>query len=196
MDIVDQILNDIAAAPSLDLIGQIWNYSAGAFANQPETLENIGQACQKRDAELRANGTVPPVIAPPVIAPPVLQPPVLDLPFTADELPGVTVQQDRRAQEIVQYAGIQPVSATPPGWMANASAVAIGTRDATGNGGMPALDTMRVVLVDLSCAAWDCGIDLSGIAELKVVSAASPKDCFEIASQMLFKIREHMARAK
>lgn len=96
----------------------------------------------------------------------------------------------------VQMPVVEPVSPTPPGWMKNASAVGLATREASGLGGLPALDILRSTLVDLSCAAWDCGLDLSHISKLKEIQAATHEDLWAIADQMLYHIREFAAQRK
>jgi hypothetical protein len=164
MAMLQQILNDIAAAPTLEFLAQIWDYCTRTFAAGSPELEHVGSACQARDAQLR--GCAPWEPAPAAPAP------------AAVAMPAV------------------PAGPKPPGILANATAIGIGTRDAAGVGGLPALDNLRVALVDLATAAWDCGLDLSQVSRLADVQAADHATLWEIASQMLHEIREWTARAK
>jgi hypothetical protein len=190
MNPLQQVLYDIQNAQSVDLLGQIYGYAATAFAADPATLQQVAAACQARDAQLRQGQPFQPAAQ--------LQPPVAPLAQGAqrhgaevpENFPGsfAPPSRDTRPPE----PSVQPVSSTPPGWMANASAIGLGVREAAGVGGLPALDSLRVALVDLTCAAWDCGLDLSQIEGLRDVQKARPEDCWKISCQMLDRIRVHL----
>lgn len=169
--IVQQVLADIAAAQSLDLLGQIYGWAA-ANITDPASLQAVAQACQARDAQLRQTGVVPPLVMQAPEPVPVAAPVPVDA------------------------TSVVPVKATPPGWMATAADLAIGTRNATGNGGLPALDTLRVTMVDLAAAAWDCGINVSEAPHLKAVSAATADQLWQTADYMLHAIRAQLAIQK
>lgn len=178
---IDQVLADIAGAPTLELIAQIWAYCTTHWTDQ-QVLARLGAACQARDEALRA----PPVIAPPVIAPPVIDAPEMTL---AEQ--GLLAVQERKAAEAVQFAGITPASDTPA-WMTKTVEGHIGTRPATGQGGAPALDNLRMSLVDLSCSMVDCGIVCPAIDELRGIMTATPRDCHRIAQGLLWAIQQQM----
>jgi hypothetical protein len=165
MDLIEKVIADIRAANSLQLLGDIYTWSASNIPD-PAAVQRIAGECQARDAQLRAMDTVPPV----------------DMPQAPAAPPAP-----------VDVSSAVPVSAKPPGWLAAASDLAIGTRNATGNGGLPALDNLRVSLVDLAASAWDCGIDLTAAPHIKDVSAATPQQCWETALYMLDAIRTHLA---
>ena len=176
--IVQQVLADIAAATTIDLLGQIYGWAATNILD-PSELQAIAQACQTKDAQLRQADIVPPLV---MEAPP----------RSVDDI----AAEQRFANAAIDVAGIHPVSSTPPGWMAVASDLAISTRNATGNGGLAALDTLRVTMVDLAAAAWDCGIDLSAAPHLKDIQAATPDQIWKMATYMLDAIRSQLAIPK
>jgi len=175
--IIEQVLADIAAAQTVELLGQIYGW-ASANIGDPEQLQQVAAACQARDAQLQPNAVAQPETMP---APPV---------------PEHVAEVVRAPAVMIDVAGIVPVSITPPGWVANADALAVGTRNATGNGGLPALDTLRVTLVDLVAASWDCGIDLTKAPHIRDVTVATPAQCWETATYMLDAIRTHLAIAR
>lgn len=181
--IVQQVLADIAAAQSLDLLGQIYGWAA-ANITDPAALQAVAQACQDRDAQLRQTGVVPPL--------------VMQAPPRSEGDIALAAQERASAADVagVHAASVVPVKSTPPGWMATAADLAIGTRNATGNGGLPALDTLRVTMVDLAAAAWDCGIDVSEAPHLKAVSAATADQLWQTADYMLHAIRAQLAIQK
>ena len=150
-------------------------------------MQDVAAACQARDAALTAaefqqrSAEVDKPFAPHElgqIAPPLLHPPV--------------PAQQRPVADVV----VHPVGPTPPGWMRNAAEIGIAQRGAIGMGGLPALDVLRVALVDLACAAWDTGCDLSSVAGLQDVQAATPGQLWEISEAMLMRIRAHLNELK
>ena len=160
--ITQQVLADIGAATTIELLGQIYGWAATNIAD-PAELQAVAAACQAKDAVLRAP------------APPMTMP--------------------ARAPEI-DASTIIPVGPTPPGWLAVAADMGVATRNATGSGGLPALDTLRVTMVDLTAAAWDCGIDLTAAPHIKDVQAATQEQIWKMATYMLDAIRTQLAIQK
>lgn len=176
--IIAQVFADIDAAQSLELLGQIYGWSATNITD-PNALQQIAAACQAKDAQLRAMGFAPPLV---MDAPP----------RSAEDIAAV----QRAANAAIDVAGIHPVSTTPPGWLAVAADMGVATRNATGSGGLPALDALRVTMVDLTAAAWDCGIDLTLAPHIKDVQTATPEQIWEMATYMLDAIRTQLAIQK
>lgn len=180
MDPYQQILHDVANAPNKETLAGIYTYVAGAYAAVPQFVQDVAAACQARDAQLTADKPFAPhELGQPMVQQ--LQPPVMGAPPPAPAPAAIVVH---------------PVNGTPPGWMRNAAEIGIATRGSIGMGGLPALDVLRVALVDVACASYDCGCDLSMVDGLKEVSAATPAKCYEIAELMLMRIRAHMAELK
>ena len=197
MDQYQQILHDVANAPTKQRLGEIYAYVAGAFTAVPQFIMDVASACQVRDAQLTAAEHQQ------------LQPaPVVDQPFAPHELgqplqqlqppvpaPGSFAPPPAQAQRPAM-PDVKPVGSQPPGWMKTAADFGLAQRNAVGAGGLPALDVLRVAFVDLACAAWDCGCDLSEVEGLKAVQTATPEQCWQISEAMLMRIRAHLAQLK
>lgn len=182
----DQVIADVNAAPTRERISAIYTWAAQAFAHDPQTLRQIGEACSQREAFL--NQQAAPQFAP---LPPPPGPPPQRQPMPHHEMPAQRPVQPMPGEGF-ETATPRPSPMSPlgppPGYLGRADQNGLGTIHATGMGGTPALDVLRCELVNLAAASWDLGLDLSRIEGLRDVSAATPEKLWDIAAQMCNQI--------
>lgn len=203
----DQVIADVNAAPSKERIAAIYTWAATAFAQDQWALQQIAQACSNRDMALNSqaapampplppspgaqrHGSEVPENFPGSFAPPP-GPPPQRLPMPHHEMPAQRPQQPMPGEGF-ETATPRPSPMSPlgppPGHLGRASEMGLGTINATGLGGGPAQDVLRLELVNLAAAAWDLGLDLSRIEGLRDVQAATPEKLWDIAAQMCNQI--------
>lgn len=202
-----QVIADVHAAPTRERISQIYTWASQAFAHDPQTLRQIGEACSQREAFLnqqaapqfaplppppgaQRHGSEVPENFPGSFAPPPGPPPQRQ-PMPHHEMPAQRPVQPMPGEGF-ETATPRPSPMSPlgppPGYLGRADQNGLGTIHATGMGGTPALDVLRCELVNLAAASWDLGLDLSRIEGLRDVSAATPEKLWDIAAQMCNQI--------
>lgn len=205
----DQVIADVHAAPSKDRLAAIYAWAAQAFGPDPMALQQIAQACSQRDAFLtnspvplppppgaQRHGSEVPENFPGSFAPPPGPPPQRQ-PMPHHEMPAQRPVHPGPG-ETFETATPRPSPPSPlgqpPGHLARADQMGLGTINATGLGGAAAMDVLRVELVNLAAAAWDLGLDMSRIDGLRDVSAATPEKLWEISAQMLHLVSNWAAQ--